>query len=346
MTLRSTAAAATSAWDRYWFATSTKYHYGLFRVIFVTGFFLVPVSGLRFANVPSLADDAIDRAFLQPTALLRILPLPVPAPGWLFPVVLVVTAMAAVGLACRLSLVTLAALNLYLGSTLNSYGFVAHDTTLPTIFLLVLAFAPGVSACSLDALIAARRGRGRDWIRLGAPLPVWPVRLLLVVMALVYFAAGYAKLRETGLEWANGKTLQSYITDPQPAPYLLADPDAGADAFRDGIGLESFLYSSGRPTSIARAIAGSDLLVELCAAVSLFWELTFPIVVFVRRALPWYLLVGLAFHVIVSISFGLHSFYAFALCYVVFLDWPRTVEWTTRTIGAVHPAPTRPSPSG
>ena len=268
-----------------------------------------------------------------------------PAPGWLFPVVLMVTAMAALGLACRLSLVTLAALNLYLGSTLNSYGFIAHDTTLPTIFLLVLAFAPGASACSLDALIAARRGRGRDWVRLGAPLPVWPVRLLLVVMALVYFAAGYAKLRETGLEWANGNTLQAYITDPQPAPYLLADPDTSADAFRDGVGLESFLYSSGRPSPIARVIAGSDLLMALCAATSLFWELTFPIVIFVRRALPWYLLIGVAFHVIVSISFGLHSFYAFALCYVVFLDWPRAIAWTSRTIHSALSAPTRASHS-
>ena len=295
--------------------------------------------------MPSLAHDPIDRVFLQPTALLRLLPLPLPAPGWLFPVVLVVAAMAALGLACRLSLLTLAALNLYLGATLNSHGFIAHDTTLPTIFLLILAFTPGVSACSLDALIAARRARGRDWVRLGAPLPVWPVRLLLVVMALVYFAAGYAKLRETGLEWANGNTLQAYITDPQPAPYLLADPDTGADAFRDGVGLESFLYSSGRPSPVARVIAGSDLLMALCAATSLFWELTFPIVIVVRRLLPWYLLVGLAFHVIVSISFGLHSFYAFALCYVVFLDWPRTIEWTRHALGSVHPAPTRASPS-
>ncbi len=72
---------------------------------------------------------------------------------------------------------------------------------------------------------------------------------------------------------------------------------------------------------------------------------TFPIVIFVRRALPWYLLVGVAFHVIVSISFGLHSFYAFALCYVVFLDWPRAIAWTSRTIDSALSAPTRASHS-
>jgi hypothetical protein len=83
----------------------------------------------------------------------------------------------------------------------------------------------------------------------------------------------------------------------------------------------------------------------LCAAGSLLWELTFPIVLVVRRALPWYLLVGLAFHLIVSISFGLHSFYAYALCYVVFIDWPRTIDWVRRTVGSVLSAPTRASPS-
>ena len=202
MTLRTTAAATTAAWDRYWFATSTKYHYGLFRIIFVTGFFLVPVTGLRFANVPSLADDAIDRAFLEPTVLLRILPLPVPA------------CRAGCSRSCSSA-------GLHGGGrrclpseprhargvepvprpTLNSYGFIAHDTTLPTIFLLVLAFAPGVSACSLDAVIARVPWPCRDWIRLGVRLPVWPVRLLLVVMALIDFVAGYAGSGDRA-EWA------------------------------------------------------------------------------------------------------------------------------------------------
>jgi hypothetical protein len=326
---------AASAWDRYWFATSTKYHYGIFRLLFVSGFFLLPVGSVRFANLPALADQALDRAFLQPTALVRLLHLPVPAPGWLFPVTVVVACLAAAGVATRCSLVMLAGLNLYLGSALNSYGFIAHDTTLPSLFLLVLAFAPGVSALSVDAFISARRRRDGQWIRLGAALPVWPVRLLLVVMAVAYFSAGYAKLREAGPEWATGRTLQAYITDPQPAPYLLADPDPSADDFRDGIGLGSFLYSSGRPTWIAQEFARSDATMAMFATVSLLWELTFPVVLVFRRALLWYLLLGLVFHVMVSVSFGLHSFYAYPLCYLVFVDWPRTLAWMRRAVDRI-----------
>ena len=261
----------------------------------------------------------------QPVLLLRLLPLPVAPPSWLGPIIVVLAILAAVGVATRASLVALAAMYLYAGSILNSYGFVSHDTTLPMIVLLVLAFSPGVTTCSLSAYRRRRSARG-SWTGLGAKVPVWPARLILVVLTLIYFSSGYAKLRETGIEWGDGKTLQTYATDPQPAPYFLQDPDADREAFRDLVGLESFLYSSGTPTSLLRTIAGNDLLMAAIATMSLLWELTFPIVIFVRRVLPWYLGVGLAFHTIVALSFGLYSFYSFPLCYLVLVDWTRVAR--------------------
>ena len=244
---------------------------------------------------------------------------------------MILAVLAALGIATRASLIALAATYLYAGSILNSYGFVSHDTTLPMIVLLVLAFAPGVTTCSLSAYLRRRSASG-SWTGLGAKVPVWPARLILVVLALIYFSSGYAKVRETGIEWGDGKTLQTYATDPQPAPYFLQDPDADREAFRDLVGLESFLYSSGTPTSLLRTLAGNDLMMAAIATMSLLWELTFPIVIFVRRLLPWYLGVGLAFHVIVALSFGLYSFYSFPLCYLVFVDWTRVDELRTELV--------------
>ena len=258
--------------------------------------------------------------------LLRLLPLPVAPPSWLGPVIVILAVLAAVGIATRASLIALAATYLYAGSILNSYGFVAHDTTLPMIVLLVLAFSPGVTTCSLGAYLRRRSASG-SWTGLGRKVPVWPARLILVVLALIYFSSGYAKLRETGLEWGDGKTLQTYATDPQPAPYFLQDPDADRESFRDLVGLESFLYSSGTPTSLLRTLAGNDLVMAIIATSSLLWELTFPLVIFVRRLLPWYLAVGLAFHMIVALTFKLYSFYSFPLCYLVFVDWTRVAGY-------------------
>jgi len=323
-----------SWWNRYWFQTSIRYHYGIFRVLFVTGFFLLPValrlSGFEISQVSRVGRlDGLSGApedLAQPVLLLRLLPLPVAPPSWLGPVIVLLAVLAAVGIATRASLIALAAMYLYAGSILNSYGFVAHDTTLPMIVLIVLAFAPGVTTCSLDAYLR-RRSASDSWTGLGRKVPVWPARLILVVLALIYFSSGYAKLRETGIEWGDGKTLQTYATDPQPAPYFLQDPDADREAFRDLVGLESFLYSSGTPTSLLRTLAGNDLVMAMIATASLLWELTFPLVIFIRRLLPWYLGVGLAFHMIVALTFKLYSFYSFPLCYLVFVDWTRVVGY-------------------
>ena len=79
----------------------------------------------------------------------------------------------------------------------------------------------------------------------------------------------------------------------------------------------------------------------ICATTSLLWELTFPVVLVVRRALLWYLLLGLAFHAVVSISFGLHSFYAYTLCYLVFVDWPSVADWCRRVTHRFPPTSQR-----
>jgi hypothetical protein len=345
-----------SWWNRYWFQTSTKYHYGIFRILFVSGFFLLPVAmsavGLgvgqvsRIGRLDSLSSAPEDLA--QPVLLLRLLPLPVAPPSWLGPVIVLLAVLAAVGIATRASLIALAAAYLYAGSILNSYGFVSHDTTLPMIVLLVLAFAPGVTTCSLGAYLRRRSASG-SWTGVGRRVPVWPARLILVVLALVYFSSGYAKLRESGLEWGDGKTLQSYATDPQPAPYFLQDPDADREAFRDRVGLESFLYSSGTPTSLLRGLAGNDFIMAAIATMSLLWEVTFPVVLFVRCLLPWYLFVGVAFHVIVALSFGLYSFYSFPLCYLVFVDWTRVTayarRWWSERNGASTMSGSSPTPT-
>jgi hypothetical protein len=86
----------------------------------------------------------------------------------------------------------------------------AHDDWLYFIFpLLVLCFARCNDAFSLDALIAARRGKP---IAAGPDLRAyrWPVELMTLWIALVYGAAGVAKLfpLRKGLVWLDGTSAQ------------------------------------------------------------------------------------------------------------------------------------------
>ena len=140
-------ARALTEWRRQWLARTTGHHYGVFRILFVGGFFLAPfLLPLQATRVDvQRALSAGTEPYTHPVLLLRLIHLPLSADaslGWL----MVGRALTAtIGIATRLSLVGVAVLHLYLGSTANSYGFIAHDTTVPAIVLIVLAACPGVS---------------------------------------------------------------------------------------------------------------------------------------------------------------------------------------------------------
>jgi hypothetical protein len=318
-------------WNRHWFTATDRYHYGIARIALLGGLLLLEVIGALGYRTNIAASARTSDAFTSPTLLVRVLHLPLPIPHWRLLLVLlaVLTVMGIVGVWTRAALVGVALLNLYLGSAINSYGFIDHATTLPALALLVLAAAPGATALSYDRWRRRREG-GEDWTGWHTSWAAWPAALLLVLLALTYGSSGYAKLHESGLRWADGQTLESYLGDPQPDPYFLADPHlAPGDTFRDGIGIKSFLYSTGYPTATARDLARFPMLVTLISAAAMLWELTFPVVLFVRKALPWYLLGGVAFHATVWFTLGLRSFASYLLVYVVFIDWKALARLAT-----------------
>ncbi|MCI0353115.1 MAG: hypothetical protein L0Z53_27160, partial [Acidobacteriales bacterium] len=221
--------------------------------------------------------------------------------------------------------------NLYLNSVSNSYGFIDHSTTLPALVLLVLAFAPGVGEFSLDSLI--RRYRKPDE-QANSLLPVWPAQLILILIALSYFAGGYSKLVLGSLAWMDGNTLASYLSEPQPAHYFIAQRDASeAVAWRDGVGLVSFLYSTGQPTALGRLFGNITPAMMLLSVATVIWEFTFPIVIFVRRLLPIFLLVGIGFHLSVILTLRINGFYDYVLCYFLFVNWRWVWKLAVKYVG-------------
>ena len=69
-----------------------------------------------------------------------------------------------------------------------------------------------------------RRSAHDSWTGLGRKVPVWPARLILVVLALIYFSSGYAKLRETASSGVTARPPQSYATDDHAGPVLPPGP--------------------------------------------------------------------------------------------------------------------------
>ena len=129
----------------------------------------------------------------------------------------------------------------------------------------------------------------------------WPLRAATAIAALIYFLAGYHKLRRSGLDWAIGDNVR-YV--------MLWGPSVGAakwDAMATWIG--EHLWAS-----------------KATGAFILAFELSFPIVLVKRWLQPLYALVAVALHVTTWLFLGL-DYWAWALtALILFVDWPRLVD--------------------
>ena len=120
------------------------------------------------------------------------------------------------------------------------------------------------------------------------PYARWPFELLYVELAAYYCLAGVSKLRASGIEWADGYTLQYYLLI-KGAPL--------------GEWLASHLWA--------------------CAALSalvLIFEVGFPLGIVLRRLRALWLTAGLFFHLGTTYFMNITFFPVVAL-YAVFVPW-------------------------
>jgi hypothetical protein len=125
----------------------------------------------------------------------------------------------------------------------------------------------------------------------------WPIRVAIVITALIYFFAGYHKLRRSGLEWAYGDNMR-YVA--------LWGPSIG------GSGWKELAQWTGEQVWVARASGVFILGVEL----------TFPVVIFVNRTRVAYALAAVFLHTTTWFLLGL-DYWAWAVTVpLVLIDWP------------------------
>jgi hypothetical protein len=286
-------------WSRFWFDPIPAARVGLLR-IWLFGFVVVDVL-LRKEAWVGLADTP--RLFWHPVGATWLLDqLGVGPPNaWqilLVQAVLAVAALlAALGYRYRFTAPVAAVLYLYWQCLGQSWGEMKHARVTLILALLFLSVVSAEQRRSLDSIRARRRTPGRAIEGMGR-LPIdepstngaWAVRAIQVALAALYFLSGYAKLRSVGIDWIWGDTLKQAIQDKA---------------------------SSGETTELGFWVLRHGWAMVSFQAVSLAWEICFPLV-FIRRLRYPILLVGLLFNIGLWTTVKI-EFFGVVACFAAFL---------------------------
>lgn len=285
--------ATRRRWLDFWFCPERPDNLGLCRLLFYGAIFL-----LYLPRDLALWGE-VSPVFWMPLFTFEALRLPVAPAGVL--AALAVAWKVALGLGClglftRLSTATSFVLGFYLLGLPHNFGKVHHFDALLVFVFGALAFARCGDAWAVDALIRRRRGGA-------APKASgeyrWPVRLVWVLFALIFFAAGLAKLRASGPAWVLSDNMAALLIAQQ---YPTSEPGPLVDW-----GL---------------ALARRRWLYQPLAAATLLLELGYPLALVSRRArwivVPGMLLAQIGIRVLLGPSFE-----QFVICNLFWVPWDR-----------------------
>ncbi len=289
--------------DRFWFSNVDPWQLGILRIVLIGGLALPRIS--KSLNwLEWAAETPIE--LMQPVLAIRLLHLPYPMPqemiGWFGIIVRTAGFCALFGIFTRVSLILFSLGFLYLAGGQSSWGFFAHTPSLPAQALLILAFAPGSDAWSLDRVfktLGSREEKESFWNRLRGPLvSAWGLRLILVLLALTYFSAGLSKIRYSGLKWADGKTLGFYMNGSsisQLQQFSGPIRPSSKQLWKDGFGIENYLYAT-PGTKLSRRLAQNAGFMAILSVFTLVTELGFPLVLLGGFFQTIFLLAAASFH--------------------------------------------------
>jgi len=269
---------------------------GVARVV-VHGTFLISVLITSF-----LALGRLPVTILRPMGVMKFLPwsfydrLLTPAGMIVLEIAMIVSlVLSTAGLFTVVSTKTSFLLVLFYQGLVRSFGHFNHDEMLAVYCLAVLAFTPCGDEFSLD-----QRRRKKQKV-LPAFAYAYPILLMQLLMAWVYFSSALIKLRAGGLSYLNPDNL------PSLAIYHSLD-NLHDSAFR-----------------LAFWLPHIRAYVPVLMALVLLWEFFFPLAVFFPR-LRWLILGGgVVFHL--STLFFMNVFFPHQLAlYLLFFNWDRLAK--------------------
>ncbi|MGH6913013.1 MAG: HTTM domain-containing protein, partial [Geminicoccales bacterium] len=259
----------------------------------------------------------------QPLIVLNVLNLPW---GWgfrptfdtlqiVYYVGIVAGLFSLVGLATNIALLVFATSCVYMHAFVYSFGDFHHPEAVMMVALCALALSPSGRALSLDAWLGRRRrrqagGEAGSVLDRTSEFAAWPIKLLMWFFVLMYASAVWNKLAASGLDWANGYTLQ----------YVLA---------RDGLRWDS---------PLGYWLSHHHVLVLLTQYAVLLFQATFALAVIFPKLRWIYVPVGLGFHIAIFLTLTAPFFQWIAL-YAVFIPWAEALRlYRARSGGLAQPA--------
>jgi hypothetical protein len=207
-------------------------------------------------------------------------------------------AFSAIGLFTRLSTAGAFVLGAYLLGLPHNFGKIHHYDAFIVLILGILALSRCGDAWSVDHL--RRRGAGAEQNlerREATGTYTWPIRMIWVVLACVFFAAGVAKLRYSGLAW---------ITSDNMARLLV---------------LHAYVIANADPVTYwGPALVAHPVVPHVIAASTVIIELAYPLAL-VSRVARWMLVPSAALMMLgIRVLMG-PSFETLAVCALFWVPW-------------------------
>ena len=260
----------------------------------VHGTFLISILLTSFSALGSLPPT-----ILRPTGVMQLLPwsfydqLQAPSGILILKTLMVVSlVLSTIGFGTIISTKTSLVLVVFYQGLLRSFGHFNHDEMIAVYFMIVLAFTPCGDAFSIDSRMR-KTTRERP-----AFAYAYPILLMQLLLAWVYFSSALIKIRVAGLKYLSADNL--------PALAIFHSLDNLHDT--------SF--------KIAFMLPQVKQYLPFAVALVLIWELLFPLAIFFQRLRWWILGIGVAFHI--ATLFVMNIFFPHQLAmYLVFINWKR-----------------------
>lgn len=275
------------AWDRYWFAPGAAENLALVRIVCYALCFLI------YLNLDIRPWAGVSHVFWMPVSLFRLLSGPPQKPAFLglLQILWKVSLLtSAIGLASRASLYTAALLGFFVLGLPNCYGKILHLDGIVVLLLLILAVSRCDEAYTADRLFWKPR----------PPLPApsgnftWPIKIGQTMFLLVFFAAGFAKLRQSGLAWLDAENMRALLI------------------------LNFFNHAP--PTQWAAFLARSDAFCSFAACATMVIELSALPAIFLRVVRVPVLIALVVLQAAISVLMGIY-FVPYLVGYALFVPW-------------------------
>jgi hypothetical protein len=307
-------------WNHFWFQAASPDNLGLCRIVlFGTMFLYYMIMPRLFPSWGYLENfvpwGSVSRVFWSPVWLISVLHLPPASTEVLETVQIAWRAsllFSCVGLFTRVSTAISFGFGLYLFGVAASFGRIHHTEHILIFSFLIMACSRCGDAWSIDALIRKAKAPAIPETREMSGEYTWPVRLIWVVIALIYFAAGISKLRHSGFEWITSDSMSNYLIS-HAYHISVTDP----------------------LTSWGPALTRTVVIPKMLAAFGMILELALPIALFSRRA-RWVLAPSVALMQLgVAVLLG-PNFYQITICQLLWVPWDHVVA------RVIHGGETRP----